>query len=183
MIIGDANQAFLSQVGEDLSKYTSTAIMNKVNHTANNSTEVVEEAAYGRTISTSGTEVIDQLTGADLGSPCKRLKIFVPPDMETISDSVISRFITKIQVHVNNSAKVTVGSQSSIYFLNSKIGDVPEDHTKIWCAMGNIMNKLVSHGEVLDNIDLDLIIKEYREAHLLTVNIKTSVDDAMAQAT
>ena len=93
MIIGDANQAFLSQVGEDLSKYTSTAIMNKVNHTANNSTEVVEEAAYGRTISTSGTEVIDQLTGADLGSPCKRLKIFVPPDMETILDPVISRFI------------------------------------------------------------------------------------------
>ena len=45
------------------------------------------------------------------------------------------------------------------------------------------MNKLVSHGEVLDNIDLDLIIKEYREAHLLTVNIKTSVDDAMSQAT
>ena len=172
MIIGDANQAFLSQVGEDLSKYTSTAIMNKVNHTANNSTEVVEEAAYGRTISTSGTEVIDQFTGADLGSPCKRLKIFVPPDMETISDSVISRFITKIQVHFNHIAEVIVGDQASISLLNINVGDVPEDHTSIWCAMGDIMNKLVSHGAVMDNIDLDSLMKEARDAHLLTVNIK-----------
>ena len=41
------------------------------------------------------------------------------------------------------------------------------------------MKNLVSHGEVLDNLDLDLLMKEAREAHLLTVNIKTSVEDAM----
>ena len=45
------------------------------------------------------------------------------------------------------------------------------------------MKKLVSHGAVLDNLDLDLLTKEAREAHLLTVNIKTSVDEAMAQET
>ena len=44
------------------------------------------------------------------------------------------------------------------------------------------MKKLVSHGVVLDNIDLDLLTKEDREAHILTVNIKTSVDDAMSQS-
>ena len=42
---------------------------------------------------------------------------------------------------------------------------------------------MLSHGEVLDNLDLDSLMKEAREAHLLTVNIKTSVDDAMAQET
>ena len=156
MIIGDANQAFLSQVGEDLSKYTSTAIMNKVNHTANNSTEVVEEAAYGRTISTSGTEVIDQFTGADLGSPCKRLKIFVPPDMETILDPVISRFIAKLQAYLNHSPEVIVGYQASISLLNSKIGDVPLYYTTIWCVMGDIMKNLVSHVAILDNLDLEI---------------------------
>ena len=45
------------------------------------------------------------------------------------------------------------------------------------------MKRLVSHGAVLDNLDLNLLMKEAMEAHLLTVNIKTSVDDAMAQAT
>ena len=45
------------------------------------------------------------------------------------------------------------------------------------------MKRLVSHEAMLDNLDLDLLIKEAREAHLLTVNIKKSVDDAMAQAT
>ena len=65
------------------------AIMDEVNRTANNSTEVVEEDAYVRTITTAGTEVIDELTVADPGSTAKRLKIFVPPDMETISDPVI----------------------------------------------------------------------------------------------
>ena len=34
------------------------------------------------------------------------------------------------------------------------------------------MKKLVSHGAVLDNLDLNLLMKEAREAHLLTVNIK-----------
>ena len=59
--------------------------------------------------------------------------------METISDPVISRFITKIQVHMNQTAKVVVGDQASISLLNSNIGDVPEDHTIIWCAMVDIM--------------------------------------------
>ena len=65
--------------------------------------------------------------------------------------------------------------------MNSNIGDVPEYHKTIWCAMGHNIKKLVSYGAVLDNIDLDLLMKEAREAHLLTVNIKTYVDDAMAQ--
>ena len=35
----------------------------------------------------------------------------------------------------------------------------------------------------MDNLDLDLLMKEATEAHLLTVNIETYVDDDMAQAT
>ena len=38
--------------------------------------------------------------------------------------------------------------------------------------MGCIMKKLVSHGAVLDNLDLDLLMKEARESHISTVNIK-----------
>ena len=106
LIIGYANQAFLSQVGEDLSKDTAMDIMEEVNRTANTSMEGVEEATYVGTIPTAGTEVIDELTSADLGSPAKRLKTFVTPDMETISHLVISNFITKIQVHFNHSAEV-----------------------------------------------------------------------------
>ena len=49
--------------------------------------------------------------------------------------------------------------------------------------MGDTMKKLFSHGAVLDNLDLDLLMKEAREAHLLTMAIKASLDDAMAQAT
>ena len=81
-------------------------------------------------------------------------------------------FITKLQVHFNHSAEVIFGAQEIIYLLNSNIGDVPEDHTKIWCPMGDIMKKLVSHGSVLDNIDLYSLMKEAREAHILKVNIK-----------
>ena len=44
------------------------------------------------------------------------------------------------------------------------------------------MNKLISHGAVLENIDLDFLTKEAIEAHLLTLNTKTSVDEAMVQA-
>ena len=76
LIIGDSNQAFLSQVLEELSKDTYTDIMEDVNCTANTSTEGVEEAAYVGTIPTKGTEVIDKLTGADPGSPAKRAKTF-----------------------------------------------------------------------------------------------------------
>ena len=59
LIIGHAKQAFLSQVGEDLSKDTFLAIMEELNRTANTSTEGVEEADYVGTIPTAGMEVID----------------------------------------------------------------------------------------------------------------------------
>ena len=172
LIIGYTNQAFLSRVGEELSKDTVITIMEEVNRTKNTSAEGVEEAAYARTIPTAVTEARNKLTGAEPGYPAKRLKTFVPPDMDTISDPVISRCITKLQVHLNHSVEVIFGSQASISFLNSKIGDVSEDHITIWCAMGEIMKNLVSHGAVLDNLDLDLLTKEAIEAHLLTVKIK-----------
>ena len=72
---------------------------------------------------------------------------------------------------MNHSAYVIVGAQASISLLSSNIEDVPEDHTTIWCVMGDIMKKLVSHGAVMNNLDLDSLIKEARKAHLLTVNI------------
>ena len=84
LIIGDENQAFLSQIGEDLFKETAMVIMDEVNRTANTSTEGVEEAAQIRTTPTSGTDFIDELTGREPGSPAKRLKTFLPPGMETI---------------------------------------------------------------------------------------------------
>ena len=90
------------------------AIIEEVNHTVNTSTEGVEEAAYSGTTPKSGTGVMDKLTGAYPGSPAKRLKTFVPPDMETISDPVISKFITKLQVHLNHSAEVIVGAQACV---------------------------------------------------------------------
>ena len=172
LIIGDANQAFLSQAGEDLSKDTAMAIMDELNCTANTSTEGVEEAAYVGKIPTAGMEVIDELTGGDPGSPDKRLKTFVPPGIETISYPVISKFIYKIQVNMNHSADIIVGAHDIISLLNSNIGYVPEYHTKIWCDMGYIMIKLISHGEVLENLDLELLMKEAKEAHILTANIK-----------
>ena len=113
LIIGDGNQAFISQVGEDLYKDTSMAIMDKVNRTANSSTEGVEKVPYVRKFTTSGTEVIDELTNRDPGYPAKQMKTFLPPDMKTISDTVISRFITKLQVHLDHSAEVIVGDQAS----------------------------------------------------------------------
>ena len=123
LIVGDANREFLSQVGEDLPKYTDIDIMDKLNRTKNTSTEGVDEAAYVGTIPTSGTEVIDKLTGGYPGSPspAKRMKTFVPPDMETISYPVLARFITNLWVNLNHSAEVIVGDQASISILNSKI--------------------------------------------------------------
>ena len=55
LIIGDINQEFISQIGEDLFNYTSMAIMEKVNRTVNTSMEGVEEADYIGTIPTAGT--------------------------------------------------------------------------------------------------------------------------------
>ena len=113
-IIGYANQAFISKVGEELSKETDMAIMEEVKRTTNTSTEGVEEDAYVQTILRSGTEVIDELTGAYPGSTDKRLKTFVTSDMETISDPVISMFITKLQVNLNHSTEVIVGDKANI---------------------------------------------------------------------
>ena len=107
----------------------------------------------------------------------------MPPGVENISDSVMEKFFSKLQVHLNHSAEVIVGAQSSIYLLNSKVEDVLEDHTTIWFAMGDIMKKLISHVAVLDNLDIGALMKESRDAHLLIVNIKSSVDDAIPQAT
>ena len=181
-IIRDENYAFLFHVGEDLSKDTAMYIVYVVTRTANASMEGVDETAYVGTILTAGMEVIENMNGEDPGNPSKRLKTFVPKCIENISDPVIANFISKLQLHLNHSAEVIVGAQASISLLNRKIGDVPEDHTVIWCAIGDITKKLISHGSVLENLDLDFLIKEDKEAHLLTVNIKTSVDDAMAEA-
>ena len=156
------------------------AIMDEVNRNAKTSTSGVEEAAYSGNIAISGTEVIDEFNSGEPGSAAKRLKTFFPPGMETISDPVIANFISKLQAHLNHSAEVIVGDQAIISLLNSKIGGVIEYHTTIWCAVGDIMEKLVSHGTVLDNLDLESLMKKAREARILTMNIKTSVGDAMA---
>ena len=84
---------------------------------------------------------------------------------------------------MNHSAEIIVGDQARISLLNSNIGDMPEDHTTIWCAMGDTMKKLFSHGAVLDNLDLDLLMKEARVAHLLELNTKTILHEAMEQQT
>ena len=87
-----------------MSEDTAMVITEEVNRTANNSLEGVEEDAYFRTIPTVGTEVIYKFTGEDPGYPAKRLKMFVSLDMYTISYPVISKFITKLQVHFNHSS-------------------------------------------------------------------------------
>ena len=86
----------------------------------------------------------------------------MPPGIETILDPVMEKFVCKLQVHLNHSAEVIVGDQAIIYLLKSKMEDVPEDHTKIWRAMGDIMNNLISNGVVLDNLDIDARMKEAR---------------------
>ena len=107
----------------------------------------------------------------------------MPPPTDTISDILIAKFFSKLQVHLSNSAEVIVGDQEKMYLLNSKMGDVTYYHTAIWYAMGDITKKLISHGVFLDNLNIDALMKEAREAHILTANKKTSVENAMAQAT
>ena len=131
LIIGDANQAFFSQVGEYLSRDTVIDIKDKVNRTSNNLTEQFGEAAYVGVIPTVGTEVIDELTCRDPGYPENRLKKFIPPGIENISDIVMEELISKLQLHFNHIAEIIFGYQANISLLNSKMGDVPEDHTKI----------------------------------------------------
>ena len=55
-----------------------------MNHTAKTSTEGVEESAYSRTIPAAGTEVIDNLTVEDPGSPSNCL----PQRVELYSDGI-----------------------------------------------------------------------------------------------
>ena len=71
-------------------------------------------------------------------------------------------FVSKLQLHLNYSSEIIFADQASISLLNSKMGDVPEDHTNICVAMGDIMKKLISHGAVLKNIDVDALMKESR---------------------
>ena len=80
----------------------------------------------------------------------RRLKTVVPPEIVTISYPVMEKFVSKIQSHLTHSAEVIVRSQVSISLLNSKIGDVPEYHTTLLVAMGDIMKKLIVHGSVLE---------------------------------
>ena len=121
LIIVDSNKLFLSQVGENRSKYTDMDIMDKVKLTANTSIEGFEEAASVGTIPTAVTYDMEKLTGLDPGSPEKRLKTFLPPGIETISDPVMEKYISKIQVHMNHSTEVIVRVQAIISLLNSKI--------------------------------------------------------------
>ena len=63
---------------------------------------------------------------------------------------------------------------------------MPEYYTTIWVAMGDIMNKWISHGAVMQKPDVDALMKELyiaREANLLTVSIETYFDNAMVQST
>ena len=92
-------------------------------------------------------------------------------------------FVSKLKLHLTHSAEVIVGAQSSISLININMGDLPEYHTIIWVAIGDIMKKLISHGAVLENMDVEALTKEAREAHLTTARIQTSVENAMAQST
>ena len=121
---GDANQEFISQVGEDISKVTAMAIMYEVNRIVNNDTEGFEEADCIEKIETTGTDVIYELVCGDIGSSVKILRTFVPPKIETIADPVIAKLVSKLQLHLTHSAEVIVRSQASIYLLNSKMVDV-----------------------------------------------------------
>ena len=74
----------------------------------------------------------------------------------------MEKFISKLQVHLNHGAEVIFGEEASMYLLNSNMGDVQEYHATIWCAMGGTMKKLISYELVLDNLNLDLVMKEAR---------------------
>ena len=68
---------------------------------------------------------MNEMSCGDPGSPEKRLKNFVPSEIETIADPVMERFVSTLQSYLAHSAEVIVEYQASIYFLNSNIGDVP----------------------------------------------------------
>ena len=74
-----------------------------------------------------------------------------------------------------------VRPHGSISLINSKMGDVLEYRNTIWVDMRDITKKLIFHGAVLENIDDDALMKEAREAHLLTASIRSSVDNDMEQ--
>ena len=73
-------------------------IMEKVKHTTNTSTEGFEEADYVGMIATTCKEVIDKLICGDPGSSAKILKTFVPPEVETIADPVIEKFVSHLNI-------------------------------------------------------------------------------------
>ena len=81
---GYANQSFISQLGEYLSKYTIMAIVEEVNRTTNTSTEGFEEASYFGKIETAGIEVIDELACGDPGSSAKRIKNPYPQKLKPL---------------------------------------------------------------------------------------------------
>ena len=69
----------------------------EVNRTKNNYTEELEEAASVGNISTVSIEVMYEMECEDPGSPRKRLKTFVPPEVETIAYPVIAKFVSNLQ--------------------------------------------------------------------------------------
>ena len=93
----------------------------------------------------------------------------------------MAKFISKLQLYLTHSEELIVVSQRSIYLININMVDMPEYHTAILVAMGDITKKLILHGVVLENLDVDTLMKESREAHLMTASIKTSVDNDMTQ--
>ena len=95
----------------------------------------------------------------------------------------MEKFISRMQLHLTQSVEMVVGSQLGISLLNINMGDVSEDHITIWVSMVYIMEKLILHRAVLEKLDVDCLMKEDREAYLLTASIKTSVDNDMVQAT
>ena len=66
----------------------------------------------------------------------------------------MKKVFPKIQLNFTCSTEVIVAAQESISLPNINMGDVPEDHTKIWVAMGDNTKKLISHGAVLDMLML-----------------------------
>ena len=74
----------------------------------------------------------------------------------------MEKFVSELQSYLTHSAEVILGYQASIFLLNSNMGDVPEDNTTIWVAMGDITKKFISHGAVLEKLDADTLMKEAR---------------------
>ena len=92
LTIGYSNQEFISLVREDISKETAMDILDEVKLTVNTATEGFEKAAYVGMIETPSKEVIDELVCGDPGSSAKRLKTFLPSEVENIANLVMELF-------------------------------------------------------------------------------------------